>query len=232
MRTLHGIGVVLVKGAFVLIDHDAVLVQSFEAVAVELLRKKPLARPERIGRIHEDQIILVLRLANEAQSIFEEEANARICKARRRLRQVLAARLDDHLVDLHEVDALDAFVAQKLAHRAAVAAADDEDALRLGIDAHRHMHDHLMVDELVLLRQHHVAVDCQKAPKLRRFEDIDALKVAPARVNLPIDLDGKARILRVLLRKPKIHASVSFITLSRRISISSGPVSEQPFFFA
>ena len=94
------------------------------------------------------------------------------------------------------------------------------------------MHDHLMVDELVLLRQHHVAVDCQKAPKLRRFEDIDALKVAPARVNLPIDLDGKARILRVLLRKPKIHASVSFITLSRRISISSGPVSEQPFFFA
>ncbi len=46
---LHGVGLIGVKGALMLVDHDAVLPKGFVAIAVKLLGKEDLARAEGIG---------------------------------------------------------------------------------------------------------------------------------------------------------------------------------------
>lgn len=70
-------------------------------------------------------------------------------------------------VDLDEVEALRRLIAQSLAHDAAVTRADDEDILGIRVDGHGDVRDHLMIDELVLLRQHHIAVKRQEAAEFR-----------------------------------------------------------------
>lgn len=177
---LHRVGVLLVERALVLIDHDAVLAQRLVAVAVELLREEALARAERVRRIDDDEVVGVLRVAHILEAVLVVDHDARVAETPRRLRQVLLADLDDELVDLDEVNVAHRRIAQELAHRAAVAAADDEDVVHVGIDAHRHMRDHLVVDELIHLRQHHVAVERQKAAEFLRVEDVDALEFAAA----------------------------------------------------
>ena len=184
-------------------------------------------------------------MAHVLEAIFVVDGDARVRKAARRLRQVLLADLDDELIDLDEVDVAHCRVAQELAHRATVAAADDEDVVRIRIDAHRHVRDHLVVDELIHLRQHHVAVERQEAAELLRVEDVDALEFAAARVELAVHLDGEADVWRVVFGKPEFHRikippcvsystaisgryrillSCHFTTLSRAIVMSSGPV--------
>ena len=119
-------------------------------------------------------------MAHVLEAVLVVDRDARVAKAARRLRQVLLADLDDELVDLDEIDVAHRRIAQELAHRAAIAAADDENVVRVGIDAHRHVRDHLVVNELIHLRQHHVAVERQKAAELLRVEDVDALEFAAA----------------------------------------------------
>ena len=113
--------------------------------------------------------------------------------------QVGTAGLDDLGVHLDKVDALDAVVARQLAHDAAVARADDQDVLGLAVHRHRHVGDHLVVDELVALGQHDVAVQRQHAAKLRRFKDVDALVLALFAVQLPVYADAVLDVRRVKL---------------------------------
>ena len=123
-------------------------------------------------------------------------------------------------------------IAQKLAHSSPIAAANHEDVLCLRMYAHGNVRNHLVIDELILLRQHHIAVKRQKSPKLERFEHIDALKLALSAIELTIHANRKTHIGRMLFCIPKFHIYLSVITLRYCMLISSGPVIWQPFFFA
>ena len=132
--------------------------------------------------------------------------DARIVERARHAGQILLADRDDALVDLHEVDVLDVLVAAQLADTAAVAAADDEHLFDLLAEhGHRHMHHHFMVDELVALGQHHVAVEREKAAELLAFKYVDALKVALFGVKLAVHLNLQADRRRVHFGKGKLH---------------------------
>ena len=61
---LAGERVAPVERAFVLIDQHAVLVERLVAVAVELHREQTLARAERVGRVDDDKVVLVLNPAD------------------------------------------------------------------------------------------------------------------------------------------------------------------------
>ena len=101
----------------------------------------------------------------------------------------------DHLrVHLDEVDALDAVITGELPYDAAVTGTDHEDVLRVPVNGHRDVGDHLIVDELVTLGQHDVAVEGQHATELRCFEDVDALVVALLRVELTVHTDAVLHI--------------------------------------
>ena len=62
-----------------------------------------------------------------------------------------------------------------------------------------------MVDELVPLGQHHVAVERQKAAEFLAFKDVDALKVALFGMQLTVHLNLKSDRRRVHFGKSKLH---------------------------
>ena len=71
------------------------------------------------------------------------------------------------------------------------------------------MGNHLVVDELVALGQHDVAVQRQHASKLRCLKNVDALVVALLGVKLAVDPDAVLDIGGVKLRKPHFHCKTS-----------------------
>ena len=171
-----------------LIYHDTVIAERFEAASVELLGEESLARTERIGGIHDYNVILVCTSADKLHAVLVVYVNSRIVETAGCSGQVLLADLHNKLVYLHKVYALNRGIARKLADNAAVACADDKYILGIRVYSHRHMSYHLMVDELVLLRQHHVAVESEEPPELLRIENVDTLELAVAAVELMIDL--------------------------------------------
>ena len=119
--------------------------------------------------------------------------------------QIGAAGFHHLRVHLHQVDALHPVVAGQLPHHAAVTGADDEDVLGLLVHRHGHMDDHLIVDELIALGQHHVAVQREHPAELRGLKDIDALVIALLGVELFVHPDAVFHIRGVKFRKPKFH---------------------------
>ena len=189
-----------------LIDQHAVLVERLVAVAVELHREQALAGAERVGRVDDDEVVFVLDAADVLEAVLIQDMDARIVERARHAGQILLADRDDALVDLHEVDVLDVLVAAQLAHAAAVAAADDEHLFDFfAQNGERYVHHHLMVDELVALGQHHVAVERQKAAEFLAFKDVDALKVALFGMQLTVHLNLKSDRRRVHFGKSKLH---------------------------
>jgi hypothetical protein len=67
-------------------------------------------------------------------------------------------------------------VAAHLAEDAAVAAADDEDGLRVGVRHHGQVRDHLLVRELVALGELDDAVEDEDAAVRRRVKHHDVLQ--------------------------------------------------------
>ena len=175
MAALHGSGILRIERAALLVDHDAVFTQSIIAASVKFAGEKPLGRAERVGGIDDDEVVLIFTLANELQRVFVVDMYTAVVHAAGVARQVGAAGLDDLRVHLDEVDALYAVVASQFAYDAAVARADDENVLCIAVHGHRHMGDHFVVDKLVALREHDIAVQRQHAAELRRFKNIDAL---------------------------------------------------------
>jgi len=117
-----------------------------------------------------------------------------VIKAAGGLRQVLFADLHYQLVDFNKVDLLDFRVAGQFADDAAVTGSDDQHLFDTGVNCHRDMGNHLMIDEFVLFGQHHVTVQCQKTSELGGIKDVDALKLAPAAVQLAVHPNGQFNV--------------------------------------
>ena len=88
---------------------------------------------------------------------------------------------------------------ERLSVRAAIARADDQNVLCFPVHSHGHMHDHFIVDELIPLGQHHVAVQREHPAELRSFKDIDALIIALPGVELPVHPDAVFHVRGVKL---------------------------------
>ena len=188
VAALHGGRVLSIEGAALLVDHDAVRAQRVEAVAVKLAGEQPLRRAERVGGIHDDEVVLFLALADEFQRVLVINVYAAVVHAAGIAGQIGTAGFDDLRVHLHKVDALHAVVAGQFPHYTAVACADNKNVLGVFVYRHRHMGNHLVVDELVALGQHDVAV-----PLLG--------------VKLAVDPDAVLDIRGVKFRKPHFHTA-------------------------
>ena len=176
----------------------------------------------------------VLALADEFQRVFVVDMYAAVIHAAGVARQIGAAGLDDLGSISTKVDALDAVIAGQLRTTPPSPAPMTRISFGVFVHRHRHMGDHLVVDELVALGQHDVAVQRQHAAKLRRLKNIDALIIALLGVKLAVDPDAVLDIGGVKFRnhisivKPPCQAS----TFRRRMSGSSGPVMLQPLALA
>ena len=96
-------------------------------------------------------------------------------------------------------------IAAQLPHHAAVAAADDQHVLHIGMDGHGDVYHHLVVDELILLCEHHISVQGEEAAELLGVEHVNPLELALATVQLLVHPDGQLYIGGVGFTKPKLH---------------------------
>ena len=208
MGTLHGIGILLVKRALMLVHHDAVLMERLEAVAIKLLGKEAFTGTKRVSGIHQNQVILILHMADELQAVLIIAGHPRVFQSCRRLGQEHLADLHHPLVNLHQVNLFDILILGQLPDSTPITATDDQHPFGAGMHAHRYMGYHLMVDKLILLRQHQIAIKSQHPAKLLGLKNINPLKLTLLAKELLVNLNGKPHIRSMLFCKPE-HASHS-----------------------
>jgi len=191
----------------VLVDQYAVAVQRLKAAAVELLCKEPRRVAEGVGRVVDDQVVLVLLGAQEAQPVLIGHLHARIVEPAGVGGKEPAANVHKELVLLDHVDGFDLLVVRQFAGNAAVPAADDKHALHVRVHRHWYVDDHLVVGELVLFREDHAAVRGEKPPELGGIEHVDTLIVALAGKQLLFHPNRELHILRMHVVKPEFQFS-------------------------
>ena len=79
------------------------------------------------------------------------------------------------------------------------------------MDGHRHVGEHLVVDELVLLGDHKAAVEDEHAPVGGRVEDIDLLYGASLRGDLLDRLHRESDVLRVFVGIPEFGLHLRYL---------------------
>ena len=151
------------------------------------------------------KVVLLLAAADVLEGVLKVDVHPAVIHAAGIAGQVGAAGFHHLRVHLHKVDALHPVIAGQLPHHAAVAGTDDKDILGLLVHRHGHVHDHFIIDELVPLGQHHVAVQREHPAKLRGLKDVDALIVALLGVELSAHPDAVLHVRGVKLGKPEFH---------------------------
>ena len=140
--------------ALALVAHDRTGAHRAAQRAVERRGEERLRRAHRIGRVDDDDVVLVGLALDILGGVLVHERQPRVAERRRGGRaQVLARDLAHLRVDLAHRDPLDAGVPAHLAQHAAVAAADDEHRARVRVAVQRQVRDHLLVRVLVALSQ-------------------------------------------------------------------------------
>ena len=207
VAALHGGGILGIERAALLVYHNAVIAQGVIAVAVKFAGEKPLRRAERVGGVHNDKVIFILTLADELECVFVIDMHAAVIHTAGVAGQVGAASFNNLGVHFHQVNALHTVIAGQFPHNAAIARADDEDVLCASVHRHRHMGDHFIVNELIALRQHDIAVQRKHPAKFRRFKNINALVVTLFGIELAVDPDAVLYIGGMKFRKPHFHCT-------------------------
>ena len=120
-------------------------------------------------------------------------------------RQIVPAGFHHHGIHLHQVDFLHPVVAGQFPYHAAVPGADHQDVLDALVHCHGHVGHHLIVDELIPLGQHHIAVQRQDPAELRCLKDIDSLKITLLGKQMTIHPQAVLHIRRMEFAEPHFH---------------------------
>ena len=150
----------------------------------ERLLEEHRRRTHRVGRVDDDCVVRSLGgVAHELDAVADVDVDARIVKPARHPGEELLRDLDDHAVDLRDVEVLNRRVADDLSEHAAVAAAHDQDLLRWVVDrAQGEVRDHLLIGELVALGGLDDAVEDENLTVGLRLEHHDVLEIGFALV--------------------------------------------------
>ena len=158
-----------------LVDENAVVAQRLVAGAVEFAGEETFRRTVRVRRVDDDQIVLALLATHETKAFLKPHLHAFVLQLGGRKRQVLLRKHHHILIDFHEVDSFNGTILGEFTHRAAVSSPDDEDVPDVRMHGHRHVGEHLVVDELVLFGDEEFAVKDEDASVGGRVEDVDLL---------------------------------------------------------
>lgn len=129
--------------------HDAARPQSaLHQRKVRLLEQRR-GRADRIAAVRDDDVELAAVLLHVLEAIADGQTHLGRLEATGHERQILARQGDDTIVDLHLVHLLDQRMFGHFACDAAIAAADDQDALGARVGAERYEGDQFLVAELI-----------------------------------------------------------------------------------
>ena len=171
-------------------EPDALTLRAQDAAGferpVDLLEERLLEEHTRgsdgIGGIDDDGVVgTLLRVADELDAVAHVDVDARVVEPAGHAGEELLRDVDDHAVDLGDVEALHGGMPDNLPEDAAVAAADDEDLLRRVVDgAQGKVRDHLLVGELVAFGALDDAVEDENLAVGLRLKHHDVLEIGLA----------------------------------------------------
>jgi hypothetical protein len=169
---------------------DAALAQgALEQLEVGLLEES-LGGALGVGGVGDDDVELVLVVVEELEAVADVHLDLGVLVADAHAGQVLLAEADDSLVDVAQHGLLDALVLDDLAQHAAVAAANDEHLLGVGVRHHAQVGDHLLVGELVALGALDDVVEDEHHAVVGGLEDEHILVEGLFVVDDLVDLEG------------------------------------------
>ena len=114
--------------------------------------------------------------------------------------EMLLGDLDHFPVEFDQDDLFDRGVLERFLCGSAVAAADDQDALRRRVRGQRRVHQRLVVDELFALGGHETAVEAKELAELRRLVDFQILEARSWRTRGASTSAGRTRSPRSATR--------------------------------
>ena len=170
-------------------DNTALAQGAVEKLKVRLL-EEALGRAVGVRRVGDDDVEAVLVVVEELEAVADVDLDLGVLEALGHARQVLLGQADDGLVNVAERGLLDALVLDDLAQDTAVAAANDEHLLGVGVRVHGQVRDHLLVRELVALSALDDVVQDQHRAVVGRLEDQHILVLALLVVEHLLDLQG------------------------------------------
>ncbi len=163
------------EGGFALHDNDPLVAERAFAIAKEFLCDQSSGGADRIGGIDKDDIVCVGAFLEEDDAITEVHGDAGVGQSGADRGEEFLREADDLFIEFDEVDGFDLGVAEKFANGSAVAAADHEDALGIGVAAHSGMSEHLVVQKFVALGEHNAAIKDHHTPHPFGLKEHDLL---------------------------------------------------------
>jgi hypothetical protein len=132
---------------------------------VERLLEEDLGWTDWIGRVDDDDVESAPLLSGHVGgAVADVQRDARVVEAAGERGQNRLATSTTFASSSQMTILSDALVARNFAQTAAVAAANDEDALGRAVSKHRNVSEHFLIGELVALRHLHDAVEHEHAP--------------------------------------------------------------------
>jgi hypothetical protein len=98
-----------------------------------------------VAGVGDDDVELVLLVLKEFEAVADNDLDVGVLEAERHARKVLLGQTNNGLVNITKDSLLDTIVLDDLTEYAAVAAANDQNALRVGVRVHGQVGDHLLV---------------------------------------------------------------------------------------
>lgn len=155
-------------------DDTAFAQRIVEKLKVGLLEES-LGGTFGVGGIGDDNIKLVLVILEELEAVANVLLGLGVLEADAHTGQVLLGDTDDGLVNVAEDGLLDALVLDYLTEDTAVAAANDQDLLGVGVRVHGEVGDHLLVRKLIALGALDDIVQDQDGAVIAALEDENVL---------------------------------------------------------
>ena len=167
------------KGRFRLLYKQAVFLQCLKGVFIEFIRKQAFAGADRIGAVDDDDVVEILRFAHEGNAVADLDGQLRIVFPHGfgNRREKLLRQLNDLAVDVDHRDVFYFGMAHGFTSCAAVAAADDEDVFRIGMQKQRDMGNAFVINKLVLVRRLEHAVQHEHTAEFLRIGYDNILKI-------------------------------------------------------
>ena len=112
--TMHGTTgflILIIEGTAVLVHHDAIFLQSTEAVTIKLLGKQSCRMAQWVDSIVDNQIIFINLGAQKAQAISIKNRHPRIVQANGVIGEKVTAHVDKNVVRFHNIDLFDLRIA-------------------------------------------------------------------------------------------------------------------------
>ncbi len=168
------------NGTHALVHDQTVGGENPRSLGVEVVGEQRLAHPDRIGAVDDDRIERAgIGLANVFDAVADDHFGARIVPCRAAdLGQKFAGEANNLTINLDHHRPPHGSVLQHSPQHAAVAGPDNQDIGATAMRHQRHVRDHLLIHELVPLRDLDGAIEHHHTAMTGAFKDYDFLKGA------------------------------------------------------